>query len=59
MEDINYPTAYALHGITKFTGHSMCGLPIIGTECFVVMPCYITKHIIKLTLKLKCESFFI
>ena len=47
MEDINYPTAYALHGITKFTGHSMCGLPIIGTECFVVMPCYITKHIIK------------
>ena len=47
MEDINYPTAYTIHGITKYIGHSMCCLPIIDTECFVVMPCYITKHIIR------------
>lgn len=45
MEDINYPTAYTVHGIKKCTEHDMFGLPIFDTECYVVMPCYITKHI--------------
>ena len=47
MDEINYPTAYALYEIKKYTGHDMCGLPIIDTDCFVVMPCYITKHTVK------------
>ena len=47
MDEINYPTAYALYEIKKYIGHDMCGLPIIDTDCFVVMPCYITKHTVK------------
>ena len=34
MDEINYPTAYALYEIKKYTGHDMCGLPIIDTDCF-------------------------
>ena len=47
MDEINYPTAYTLYEIKKYTGHDMCGLPIIDTDCFIVMPCYITKHTVK------------
>ena len=32
MDEINYPTAYALYEIKKYTGHDMCGLPIIDMK---------------------------
>ena len=39
MNEVNYPTAYTMYEVKKYIGHSMNGLPIIDTDCFVVMPC--------------------
>lgn len=47
MDDINYPTAYAMYEIKNVTGYDQFGFPIYDTECYVVMPCYITRHTIK------------
>ena len=47
MNEVNYPTAYTMYEVKKYIGHSMNGLPIVDTECFVVMACYVTKHTIK------------
>ncbi|UKI57947.1 MAG: hypothetical protein L6V81_00230 [Clostridium sp.] len=46
MDEINYPTAYALYVIKKYTGQNLFGLPIIDTDCFYSNAMLYNKNIL-------------